>query len=193
MKFVKILLFNPITKLFLNPPANNLWGEEPSRVFCAFLELIYHVSIFLPIGIIVFLFSLGIDSTLLNYTYDTIFACAIIVLLNKDFFNGQSVVKKKTGFQVVDFKSRKPASEFKCMIRNTTLPIWLLEAPFFLVDSQRRLGDYIAGTILIKRESTNPEAILIDIQNKKYTPKNLLVIFASIIIAILVIAVLNFI
>lgn len=72
-----------------------------------------------------------------------------LVLLNKDFLNGQSILRRYWGTQVVDCKTGKPASPIQCFIRNLTLLLWLVESLFLLVNRKRRLGDYIAGTQVI--------------------------------------------
>ena len=71
---------------------------------------------------------------------------AFSIYLNKDAVKGQSVAKRILNNQVIDVKTGEIASPIKCFIRNVTIPIWIIEIPFVLINPQRRLGDLIAGT-----------------------------------------------
>lgn len=77
------------------------------------------------------------------------------VYINKDAINGQSSGKKSMKHQIVDINTGKTASPLRCLLRNIILPIWIIEIPFILINPQRRLGDYIAGTIVETYNSTN--------------------------------------
>lgn len=71
---------------------------------------------------------------------------------NKDMLQGRSMAKRIFKFQVVDFKTNKPANSIKCLIRNLTILIWPVEVIMALINTERRLGDYIAGTKLANYE-----------------------------------------
>jgi uncharacterized RDD family membrane protein YckC len=90
------------------------------------------------------------------------FSAMIFVILNKDFFNGQSVSKRIYGYQIVDNKTNMAANETKCMLRNVTMIVWPIEVLMTLMNPTRRLGDLIAGTKLIDKEKTAPESIMTD-------------------------------
>ena len=77
------------------------------------------------------------------------------VYINKDVINGQSPAKRSAKHQVIDVNTGKSASPLKCLLRNFILPIWIIEIPFILINPQRRLGDYIAGTIVKPYNSSN--------------------------------------
>jgi hypothetical protein len=96
------------------------------------------------------------------------FGGMMVVLINKDFFNGQSAVHRKLGYQVVDAKSNFPASKLKCMLRNVTAPIWPVEVIFVFASPQRRLGDIIAGTKLVRVAPSDPESLLNEIRNAPF-------------------------
>ena len=83
---------------------------------------------------------------------EILFFCFFILLIyfNKDIFNGRSIAKRIFKFQIIDLKTGKAASSIKCLQRNTTLFIWPIEIIFILINPERRLGDLIAGTQLIK-------------------------------------------
>lgn len=74
----------------------------------------------------------------------------LFVVLNKDFLDGQSIVKRYFGYQIIDVKTRKPASAIQCVIRNFTLILnWiiLIVAAIF---PRRRIGDALAETMLVR-------------------------------------------
>lgn len=79
-----------------------------------------------------------------------LFTAALIatVYFNKDIYLGRSPGKIKSNLQVVDVSTQKSATPFKCFVRNTTLFIWPIEFIVTLFNSQKRIGDYIAGTEL---------------------------------------------
>lgn len=68
------------------------------------------------------------------------------VYINKDALNGRSPAKRILKFQILDIKNEKVASPIKCLIRNLLYPLWIIEIPFVLINPERKLGDYIAGT-----------------------------------------------
>ena len=67
---------------------------------------------------------------------------------NKDIFLGQSIGKRILGFRVFNNKTGEPAGPLRCLVRNFTLLLWPVEVVAALVDKERRIGDYIAGTRL---------------------------------------------
>ena len=85
-----------------------------------------------------------------NY-YLNILACSLI--FNKDIYLGRSVAKRVLKFQIVDNNSNMPSNPLRCFVRNLTIIIWPIEVLFTLVNKQRRLGDYIAGTKLVTYNS----------------------------------------
>jgi uncharacterized RDD family membrane protein YckC len=108
----------------------------------------------------------------------------VITLLNKDFIGGQSVVHRKLGYKVLDVKTKETATKIQCFVRNLTGPfVWPVEVVFILVNRQRRLGDLIAGTILVDVPTTDPETILTEIKESKFDEEAKLTLIASIIFA----------
>jgi uncharacterized RDD family membrane protein YckC len=67
---------------------------------------------------------------------------------NKDIFLGRSPAKRILKLQVVDIKTNKPANPLKCLIRNVTVVLWPIEVIVALINNERRIGDFIAGTKL---------------------------------------------
>ncbi len=111
-----------------------------------------------------------------------LFFIIIFILNNKDFFGSKSIAKRNYGYQVIDIKNNMPANELKCYIRNITWLIWPIEVIIALLSPNRRLGDFIAGTKIIKVEPENPKTIFEEMKNYKFS-KN---IFINIILTILI-------
>lgn len=109
----------------------------------------------------------------------------MIVLFNKDFFNGQSVVKRHLGYQVIDVKASMPADHFKCMLRNIKAPIWPIEVLCTLINKQRRLGDFLAGTRVVEVTPSNPEEILLEMENRLFDKNATLALMVSVVVVIL--------
>ena len=84
-----------------------------------------------------------------------IFYLAMFLYYNKDIAFGKSVTKRMLGYQLLDNRTRKPANNLQCFIRNITGPIWPLEVIVSIVSPYRRIGDFIAGTKLEKIEDTS--------------------------------------
>jgi uncharacterized RDD family membrane protein YckC len=70
------------------------------------------------------------------------------LFFNKDLFLGQSIGKRILGFQVFNNKTGEPAAPLRCLVRNFTCLLWPVEVVATLVNKERRVGDYIAGTRL---------------------------------------------
>lgn len=72
--------------------------------------------------------------------------------LNKDIYLGQSIGKRLLRFRVVNKKTGAPAGPLRCLVRNLTLLFWPLEVILAMINVHERLGDYIAGTMLVNYE-----------------------------------------
>lgn len=70
----------------------------------------------------------------------------------KDSIQGRSPAKRVLRLQVVKAETNQAASPLRCMIRNMTIVIWPVEVVVALFNPERRLGDYIAGTELVRYE-----------------------------------------
>jgi len=73
---------------------------------------------------------------------------AFCLYFNKDIFIGQSIAKRILGFQVLNNRTGQPAGPLRCLVRNFTILLWPIEVIASLVNIERRIGDYIAGTRL---------------------------------------------
>jgi antitoxin component YwqK of YwqJK toxin-antitoxin module/uncharacterized RDD family membrane protein YckC len=83
------------------------------------------------------------------------FILGFAMYFNKDFFDGRSPAKRILKIQVINNKTGEVAGPLKCLLRNLTIPVWPLEAIFIIINPQRRLGDYIAGTRIETYDSDN--------------------------------------
>lgn len=72
------------------------------------------------------------------------------LLFFKDCINGQSIAKRLIKLQVVDNKTGAVATPMQCFVRNLTVFILPLEVLVILAQPERRIGDQIAGTKLVK-------------------------------------------
>jgi len=67
----------------------------------------------------------------------------------KDSLQGRSPAKRILKLQVVDNKSNLPATVGQCFVRNILIILWPVEVLVSFFNTQRRLGDYLAGTKVI--------------------------------------------
>ncbi len=66
----------------------------------------------------------------------------------KDCINGQSIAKRILKLQLVDNSTGRVASPFKCLLRNLFIVLWPLEVIAAIINPNRRIGDWVAGTKL---------------------------------------------
>ncbi|MBI3220090.1 MAG: RDD family protein [Bacteroidetes bacterium] len=87
---------------------------------------------------------------------DTIYIMIIgfAVYFCKDSIHGRSPGKRILKLQVVDNATGIAASPIKCFIRNLFCVLWPIEALVALVNTERRIGDFVAGTKLVPFEPT---------------------------------------
>lgn len=78
----------------------------------------------------------------------SLFAVAFSLYFNKDFFGGRSLAKRLLKFQILVHRNDEVAGPIRCLIRNLTIIIWPVEIILSIINPNRRLGDYIAGTRL---------------------------------------------
>lgn len=87
------------------------------------------------------------DNTLTPNLFEIFFMVSISVLyLLKDTLNSRSLAKRYMGQIIIDSKTKLPAAEIKCLIRNITIPLWIIEVFVVLISPSKRIGDIIAGT-----------------------------------------------
>ena len=82
-----------------------------------------------------------------------IFAVSIGViyfLFSDGLPNGQSIGKRILKIRVVDIETLHPCSLSQSFIRNITFPLGIIDWMFIFFGSHRRLGDFMASTIVVK-------------------------------------------
>jgi uncharacterized RDD family membrane protein YckC len=179
LKIIELILFNGLTRLFLKLDFGGADNRMPDRIKAFMADVFYTFILFFPVIVITVLTSRIIQQLLsgqiselgikfLNLLILVPLYGLCVVAFNKDFYSGQSVVNRLWGYKVVDIKTGNSPGQFRCMLRNLTVPIFPFELPFVLFNSERRLGDFIAGTKLIKVEKTDPESILNEIRNTDF-------------------------
>lgn len=72
------------------------------------------------------------------------------VFFCKDSFNGRSIGKRILGMQVIETKTEKVADPVRCVLRNSTLPLGLIELIVVFFNEERRIGDRLIGTTVDK-------------------------------------------
>jgi len=91
-----------------------------------------------------------------SFFYFAIFSALTVcsIYLNKDAIKGKSPAKRSLGFVIVDYKTGEIAHPIKTLLRNITVVIWPLEVVILFFSTERRIGDYIAGTKLVADSKT---------------------------------------
>ncbi len=85
---------------------------------------------------------------------------AIIILFAlwtaKDVFGSRSLAKRALKQQVLHAKTEAAADPFVSLLRNLLSFIWPVEFIWALINPERRLGDFVAGTRLVSYQGTSP-------------------------------------
>lgn len=86
--------------------------------------------------------------------------------LNKDFFNTKSPAKQILGYQVINRKTEKPATELQCFIRTFTICLaWPLEVIVGFINPERRIGDFITNTKVVVSEKEKLISLWTDLKS----------------------------
>ncbi len=70
----------------------------------------------------------------------------------KDAINGKSLGKRAMKLQVVNNKNEMPANPMRCIVRNIFAILWPLEGLIAVLNPSRRIGDFVAGTKVVKNQ-----------------------------------------
>lgn len=70
------------------------------------------------------------------------------IYLAKDCVQGRSPAKRLLELQVVKNSTGEPASPVRCVLRNFLCFLWPIEVLAALINPERKVGDYVAGTRL---------------------------------------------
>ncbi len=171
-------------KGILHKHVNQLANINPRfhRISSMLLDHMYMSIVTVPpLGLLMILMTTGIlkfSDQLLRIGYLSMF----FIYLNKDFFKAKSPAKRILGYQVINRKNGERANELQCFIRNLTIcVIWPLEVIIGLINPERRIGDFLANTKVIKSDKEKLKTIWIDFKNIRLKPSYLLIIIIGII------------
>lgn len=117
--------------------------------------------VLIPIIIIPFGITLLIENDLLD---KILLVLVFSIYLNKDILRGRSPAKRMFGQVVIDYKSKKPANELRCTISNFTAILWPLECVVVVFNPNRRIGDFIAGTQVMRSSKEEAKNIVQEIK-----------------------------
>lgn len=116
---------------------------EFKRFLAFVVDAFMALLLFVPISIILVLLDVDVSTTTLPWLVWGVLFC-------KDCFGGRSIGKRLLGYRVVNNKSQEVANPFKCILRNLTYLLGLIDVAFmFYNKGGRRLGDYIANTNVV--------------------------------------------
>jgi len=156
-------------KGILHKQVNKLAGINPRfhRISSMLLDhMIMTVVIVPPMIVLTILATNGILE-IGNGTSSLVFFFMMFVYINKDFFNAKSPAKRILGYQVINRKTEKPASELQCFVRNLTIAVaWPIEAIVGLINPERRIGDFLANTKVVVSEKEKLRTIWTDFKSK---------------------------
>ena len=139
---------------YLTHSTTAMYYEQPRLVTRLVSMLLDHIFMcvitIVPMWIIVFMSMAG-DATPepMGAVFQFAFLGILILYFLKDSFQGRSAAKRMMKLQVVDLKTGMPASAGQCFVRNLPIILWPIEVIMTLVNRQRRMGDYIAGTKVV--------------------------------------------
>ncbi len=171
----KGILFKEISKISnINPRFH--------RISSMLLDHIIMTIVTVPILIIIMiLMSFEILEFHPKYSY-LAFYPTMFIYLNKDLLRAKSPAKRILGYQVVDQKTKGPATELQCFLRNLTIAIaWPLEVIVGYINPERRIGDYIANTKVILDEKEELKSVLTDLKKLKLKPSFLIILIIGVI------------
>lgn len=116
---------------------------EFKRFLAFIIDAIIALLLFIPISTILVLTRVEVCAVMLPWII-------WIGLLCKDCFGGRSIGKRLMGYQIVDKNTFETPSPYKCILRNLTYLLGLIDiATMFYKKEWRRLGDYVINTKVI--------------------------------------------
>ena len=175
MYILRLLFLNRVSRWILSKLPTDVQGTERSKM--VFREMIYFMTVFFTLYILFMLGSKLIEFAVTLVTDSDfqvsfwIFNCLFFLLgtiaMNKDIIKGQGIVNRHFGYRVVDTKTEMTATPIKCMLRNVTVVLFPFEF-FYLQRSDRRIGDYLAGTKLLKVTPIPADSIFNELRDVKW-------------------------
>ena len=144
----------------------------------AFMSFVGFILVIIPLYI-----SMSQNSTIETWPILALmcFYLAMGIYFNKDIIGGKSIAKRIMGFRIVKLHDHNPASEFQLFIRNILIPLWPIEVIMSIISPSRKIGDFLAGTILIKDEKETIGQYLSEIKSFNFTGKTAFVSIITIL------------
>ncbi len=138
------------------------------RISSMLLDHFIMCVLIIPTALILVLISENIGMKMNDAMGFFVFFLLVFIYLNKDFFKGKSPAKRILGYQIINRKTGKPASELQCFLRNLTICIaWPLEVVVGFINPERRIGDFISNTKVVISEKEKLKSIWTDLKNVK--------------------------
>jgi len=132
------------------------------------LDHILMSILIIPIGIIFSIISEKLGFKLNEGMSFYVWVLIIFIYYNKDFYNAKSPAKRIMGYQIVDRKTDKPATELQCFVRNFTICVaWPLEVIVGFINPERRIGDIIANTKVVLSEKEKLKTLWAELKKTK--------------------------
>jgi uncharacterized RDD family membrane protein YckC len=156
----KGLLYEEISKI----PHSN---PRVHRILSMLLDHFIMCFLTIPLGIIVSVIVFKFELAHTKSIGMILFSIPMFIYMNKDFLMAKSPAKRIMGYQIIDIKTSKPASEFQCFVRNLTIIGWPIEVIVGLINPQRRLGDFLANTKVITSDKEKLKSMWNDLKNIK--------------------------
>ena len=148
---------------------DNLANKSPRfhRISAMLLDHFLMCFLTIPIAILFAITSEKLGFKLLDGMSFYMWILIIFIYYQKDFLNAKSPAKRIMGYQIINIKTDKPATELQCFLRNFTIIIWPLEVIVGFFNPERRIGDYLANTKVISSERQELKTIWFDLKKTK--------------------------
>lgn len=169
LTITKMMFFNIWTEILIRKFRNQF--SFSNRINSLIIDCLYIIIPMCPLWFIFGILSITIDfdeNTIDKVNEVFVFIPLTIIyffFLNKDLINGRSIAKRVYGFKVIDIETEDSPGFIKCLIRNITIFFFIVELPFLFFSPNRRLGDYLAGTMTIEIYKIPSESILNEIES----------------------------
>lgn len=116
---------------------------EFKRFLAFVVDVFIALFMFVPISTILVLLKIEVSITILPWLVWGAVFC-------KDCLGGRSIGKRLLGYQVVNYNSPEIVSPYKCILRNLTYLLGLIDiVAMFYKKEGRRIGDYVANTKVV--------------------------------------------
>jgi uncharacterized RDD family membrane protein YckC len=181
MYILKVLFLNRVSRWILNHLPTDIQGTDRSKLI--FREMIYFMTVFFTLYIVFMIGSKLTEFTVWLLTnsdfqvsfwiFNSMFFFLGTIAMNKDIIKGQGIVNRHFGYRVVDAETEMTATPIRCMLRNVTVILFPFEF-FYLQRSDRRIGDYLVGTKLVKVTPVAADTMFNDLTNFKWDKASLI-------------------